>query len=159
MLRFHRFLSLLLVLSGLLRPVSFSSETVETGAFGAPAGLSVAAPSAVLMEKSTGTVLYEKNAHEHFPPASVTKVMTLLLIAEDLESGKIRLTDTVTASRRAASFGGSCVFLEEGEQMSVSDMLKANLCDEYAEFLGEITNYELRITNEGKEEDHVESEN
>ena len=124
MLRIHRFLSLLLVLSGLLRPVSFSSETVETGAFGAPAGLSVAAPSAVLMEKNTGTVLYEKNAHEHFPPASVTKVMTLLLIAEDLESGKIRLTDTVTASRRAASFGGSCVFLEEGEQMSVSDMLK-----------------------------------
>ena len=88
------------------------------------AEVEIPAPSAVLMDAATGTVLYEKNAHEHLPPASVTKVMTLLLITEDLESGKIRLTDTVTASRRAASFGGSCVYLEEGEQMSVSDMLK-----------------------------------
>ena len=126
MIRLHQFFSLLLAVSCLLRPTALSSETVETGAFGAPSGsaLSVGAPSAVLMEKSTGAVLYEKNAHERLPPASVTKVMTMLLIAEDLESGKIRLTDTVTASRRAASFGGSCVFLEEGEQMSVSDMLK-----------------------------------
>ncbi len=126
MLQFHRFFSLLLTLGCLLRPAVLSSESVETGAFGAPSGsaLTVGASSAVLMEKSTGAVLYEKNAHERLPPASVTKVMTLLLIAEDLESGKIRLTDTVTASRRAASFGGSCVFLEEGEQMSVSDMLK-----------------------------------
>lgn len=125
MLHISRFLSLLLVLSALLRPAALSSESVETGSFSPQgAALSVSAPSAVLMEKSTGAVLYEKNAHERRPPASVTKVMTLLLIAEDLESGKISLTDTVTASARAASFGGSCVYLEEGEQMSVSDMLK-----------------------------------
>ena len=71
-------------------------------------------PSAILMEQETGTVLYEKNADERMAPASVTKVMTMLLILEDVESGKLRLEDTVTASQRAASFGGSCVFLEEG---------------------------------------------
>ena len=124
-MRVHRFLSLLLILSSLLRPAALSSEAVETGAFSpSGAGPAVSAPSAVLMEKQTGEVLYEKNAHERLSPASVTKVMTMLLIVEDLESGKIALSDTVTASARAASFGGSCVYLEEGEQMSVSDMLK-----------------------------------
>ncbi|MBR0040179.1 MAG: D-alanyl-D-alanine carboxypeptidase [Oscillospiraceae bacterium] len=86
--------------------------------------LKISAPSAVLLEKATGELLYEKGAHERRAPASVTKVMTLLLIIEDLESGKIALGDTVTASARAASFGGSCVYLEEGEQMSVDEMLK-----------------------------------
>lgn len=97
------------------------------GAYAAPLkdeDIEIAAPSALLMEKSTGEVLYEKNAHERRFPASVTKVMTMLLIVEDIESGKISLEDTVTASARAASFGGSCVYLEQGEQMSVSDMLK-----------------------------------
>ena len=86
--------------------------------------VAIAAPSAVLMEKETGRLVYEKNSHERLFPASVTKVMTMLLIVEDIESGKARLSDTVTASERAASFGGSCVYLEAGEQMSVSDMLK-----------------------------------
>ena len=86
--------------------------------------LAIGAPSAALMEKETGRLIYEKNSHERLFPASVTKVMTMLLIVEDIESGKARLTDTVTASERAASFGGSCVYLEAGEQMSVSDMLK-----------------------------------
>ncbi len=86
--------------------------------------LKIAAPSAVLMEKQTGELLYEKGAHERRPPASVTKMMTLLLIVEDVENGRIALEDTVTASARAASFGGSCVYLEEGEQMSVHEMLK-----------------------------------
>ena len=86
--------------------------------------VAIAAPSAVLMEKETGQLVYEKNSHERLFPASVTKVMTMLLIVEDIESGKARLSDTVTASERAASFGGSCVYLEAGEQMSVSDMLK-----------------------------------
>ena len=84
----------------------------------------IAAPSAILMEKTTGQVLYEKDADRRMPPASVTKVMTLLLIVEAVESGKISLEDRVTASARAASFGGSCVYLEQGEQMSVDDMLK-----------------------------------
>ena len=86
--------------------------------------LKISAPNAVLIEKETGELLYEKGSHERRPPASVTKVMTMLLIVEDIESGKITLSDTVTASARAASFGGSCVYLEEGEQMSVEEMLK-----------------------------------
>ena len=86
--------------------------------------LAIGAPSAALMEKETGRLIYEKNSHERLFPASVTKVMTMLLIVEDIENGKAQLTDTVTASERAASFGGSCVYLEAGEQMSVSDMLK-----------------------------------
>lgn len=85
---------------------------------------SVSAPCAVLMEKATGEVLYEKEAHTRCLPASVTKVMTLLLIAEDIEAGTLSLDDTVTASARAASFGGSCVYLAEGERMSVRDMIK-----------------------------------
>ena len=86
--------------------------------------LKIAAPYAVLMEKETGEILYEKGADERTVPASVTKVMTLLLIVEDIEGGKLSLDDVVTASARAASFGGSCVYLEEGEQMSVDEMLK-----------------------------------
>ena len=84
----------------------------------------VSAPSAVLMEKTTGTVIYEKNSKEHLFPASITKIMTMLLIVEDVEAGKLDLNETVTASRRASTFGGSCVYLEEGEQMSVHEMLK-----------------------------------
>lgn len=76
------------------------------------------------MEKQSGEVIYEKNAHERMAPASVTKVMTMLLIVEAIENGDISLDDTVIASERAASFGGSCVFLEEGEKMSVHEMLK-----------------------------------
>ena len=86
--------------------------------------LKLSAPSAVLMEKETGAVLYEKNAREPGFPASVTKIMTMLLIIEAMESGAITADDIVTASARAASFGGSCVYLEEGEQMSVDEMLK-----------------------------------
>ena len=84
----------------------------------------IAAPSAILMEKSTGTVLYEKNAYEHLSPASVTKVMTMLLVVEALDDGSLHPDDVVTASARAASMGGSQIWLEEGEQMSVSEMLK-----------------------------------
>ena len=87
-------------------------------------GIDISAPSAILMEKVTGEVIYEKNSHERLPPASVTKVMTMLLIVEAVERGDISLDDTVIASERAASFGGSCVFLEEGEKMSVAEMLK-----------------------------------
>ena len=86
--------------------------------------ITISAPSAVLMERETGELLYEKDAHKRLFPASVTKVMTMLLIVEALESGKISPEDTVTASARASSFGGSCVYLEEGEKMSVHEMLK-----------------------------------
>lgn len=86
--------------------------------------IGISAPSAILMEKVTGEIIYDKNSHERLPPASVTKVMTMLLIVEAVERGDISLDDTVIASERAASFGGSCVFLEEGEKMSVAEMLK-----------------------------------
>ncbi len=85
----------------------------------------VTAPSAILMEQSSGQVLYELNADEKLPIASVTKTMTMLLIMEALDFGKIKPEDMVTTSEYAASMGGSQVFLEAGEQMSVNDMLKA----------------------------------
>ena len=93
-----------------------------------PAGaveLEVAGKSAVLMDAATGTVLYEKNAHEKLAPASVTKVMTMLLIMEAIDSGKIQWEDMVTASETAAAKGGSQIYLKVGETMSVSDMVKS----------------------------------
>ena len=93
-----------------------------------PAGavdLQLTAPSAVLMDLATGTVLYETNAHERLAPASVTKVMTLLLIMEAIDSGKISWQDTVTASEAAAAKGGSQVYLKVGETMSVEEMVKS----------------------------------
>ncbi len=80
--------------------------------------------AAVLMEPETGTVLYEKDAHSHRSPASVTKIMTLLLIAEAVDGGVIAMEDAVTASAKAASMGGSQIWLEEGEQMTVEEMIK-----------------------------------
>ena len=91
----------------------------------AAAELDVAAPSAILMERSTGTVLFEKNAHERLAPASVTKVMTLLLVMEALETGRISWDDMVTASDAASAKGGSQVYLEPGEQMTMDEMLKS----------------------------------
>jgi D-alanyl-D-alanine carboxypeptidase (penicillin-binding protein 5/6) len=87
--------------------------------------LNVAGKSALLMDAATGRVLYEKNAHEKLAPASVTKVMTMLLIMEAIDSGKIGWDDTVTASETAAAKGGSQVYLKAGEMMSVTDMLKS----------------------------------
>ncbi|MGN0459436.1 MAG: D-alanyl-D-alanine carboxypeptidase family protein [Ruminococcus sp.] len=87
----------------------------------------ITAPSAILVDGENFNILYEKNSHEQRSVASITKVMTVLLIMEDIESGKISLTDTVTASAHAASMGGSDIWLEEGEQMSLDDMLKATL--------------------------------
>ena len=92
-------------------------------AAGAPPAADAAA--AVLMEKETGTILYEQNAHDKLEPASVTKVMTLLLVMEAVDSGRLSLDEPVTVSARAASMGGSQVYLKEGEQMTVDDMLKA----------------------------------
>ena len=102
----------------MLTAPAYAIETLSDDA------IEISAPSAMLMEKVTGEVIYEKNSHERIPPASVTKVMTLLLIIEAIDRGDISLEDTVIASARAASFGGSCVFLEEGEKMSVHEMLK-----------------------------------
>ncbi len=81
--------------------------------------------SALLMDITTGTVLYEQNPHEKLAPASVTKVMTMLLIMEAIDSGKIGWDDTVTASEAAAAKGGSQIYLKAGETMSVTDMVKS----------------------------------
>ena len=95
-----------------------------------PVGVAAAQPdvagkSALLMDLQTGTVLYEKNAHERLAPASVTKVMTMLLIMEAIDDGRIGWTDTVIASEAAAAKGGSQIYLKVGESMSVTDMVKS----------------------------------
>lgn len=100
-------------------------EAVSTIVQNTPTGITVSAKSAILMDASTGQVLYAANEHERLYPASVTKIMPLLLFMEALDSGKISLTDTVTASPVAASKGGSQIWLKEGEQMTVDELLRA----------------------------------
>ena len=97
---------------------------VETEAPAAAGGPQIAAPSAVLMEASTGQVIFEKDADTKRSPASVTKVMTLILIFDAIESGKIKMTDEVVTSAHAKSMGGSQVFLEEGEVQTVETLIK-----------------------------------
>ena len=92
---------------------------------GSAQALEVSAPSALLMEKETGTVLFAKDEHAKLEPASVTKVMTLLLTMEAIDSGALHYDDVITASAHACSMGGSQIWLKENEQMTVSDMLKA----------------------------------
>ena len=87
----------------------------------------ITAPSAVLMETSSGKILFEKNPHEQRPCASITKVMTMLLVCEAIDNGKLSLDDTITASAHAASMGGSDIWLEDGETMSADDMIKATV--------------------------------
>lgn len=87
----------------------------------------ISAPSAILMEASTGKIIFEKNAHEKRPCASITKVMTLLLVFEAIDSGKLSLDDTISTSEHAASMGGSDIWLEKGETMSADDMIKATV--------------------------------
>ena len=112
----------LLAAAFLILPARAAEQPAAGAAAGAPA---VDAGAAVLMEKETGTILYEQNPHDKLEPASVTKVMTLLLVLEAVDDGRLALDDMVTASARAASMGGSQVYLREGEQMSVDDLLKA----------------------------------
>lgn len=100
-------------------------EDFEAVAVSAQFSASLPAKSAILMEQTTGKILYEMNADEQMPPASVTKIMTLLLTMEALESGKINLTDMVTTSEYANSMGGSQIWLKVGEEMTVDDLLKA----------------------------------
>ncbi len=105
------------------------SLILSLGAFAAPEpeypDLGLTCKSAVLMEASTGKILYAKNAEEALPPASVTKIMTLLLVMEEIDGGRLKYTDNITASAYAASMGGSQIFLKEGETMSAEDMLKS----------------------------------
>lgn len=110
---FAVFLTLILGISSFL-PV-YGEETTM---------LALESKSAILMDAATGTVLYEKNSHEAMPPASVTKIMTLLLIYEAEEAGQFQWEDTVQVSEHAASMGGSQVFLEAGEVQTAADMTK-----------------------------------
>ncbi len=89
-----------------------------------PSNLQLNCSSAILMEAKTGQVIFEQNADESLPPASVTKIMTLLITMEAVESGSLSLDDMLTCSANAASMGGSQVYLEEGEQMTVDELIK-----------------------------------
>ena len=101
------------------------SDTVETSAIGTT--LEIKAKSAVLLEPYTGEILYEQNADEQLPPASITKIMSLLLVMEALDRGNFTLETMVTASEHACSMGGSQIWLEPGETMTVDDLLRATV--------------------------------
>ena len=109
-----RFFAALLCACALIQPAA-----------GAAAAPEVEAGAAVLMERETGTVLYESHSHDKLEPASVTKIMTLLLVMEAIDGGTVRLEDVITVSSSAAAMGGSQVYLKEGEQMTVDELLKA----------------------------------
>ncbi len=114
--RISLLLALTVILAAVFPALTVRGEEVELNC-----------PSAVLMEASTGRALYEKNAHEVRPCASITKVMTLCLTFDAIESGQLSLTDTLSASAHASSMGGSDIWLKEGEQMTVDDLLKATV--------------------------------
>lgn len=111
-----RLLCVLMVFALLIGAITVCAGAVD---------MDIEAKSALLMDAATGTVLYEQNSHEALAPASVTKVMTMLLIMEAIDSGRIGWDDTVTASEEAAAKGGSQIYLKVGETMSVSDMVKS----------------------------------
>ena len=95
-----------------------------TGKMDVSAQVDITSPSAILIEASTGEVIFEKDADTRRSPASITKIMTLLLTFEAIEAGKINLTDQVLVSEHASSMGGSQVFLAEGEKQSLDTMIK-----------------------------------
>jgi len=101
-----------------------NKKTTQSATEGTKANIDIKSQAAVLMEGSTGELIYAKNKDEKLRPASITKIMTLLLIFEAIDSGKIALTDTVTVSEHAASMGGSQVYLEPYETQTVNDMIK-----------------------------------
>lgn len=109
-------LSSVILFSSMFSPLSSTAETNTA--------LNISAPSAVLMEASTGTIIYEKDAKQQLRPASITKIMTLILIFDAIANNQISLEDTVTVSEYAASMGGSQVFLEPGETQTVDTMIK-----------------------------------
>ncbi len=116
-------LSLLLILPA--RAAGEEASSISTSTPSVPALEALDCRAAVLMEASTGTILYEQNPTEAMPPASVTKIMTLLLVMEAIERGELGWEDTVTASAHAASMGGSQIYLKENEVMTVRDLIKS----------------------------------
>ncbi|WP_407671677.1 D-alanyl-D-alanine carboxypeptidase family protein [Paenibacillus guangzhouensis] len=117
----------ILLISSIAAPWSVYAEPAKkpaTEPSAASSELAANAKSAVLMDADTGTVIFEKNSHDRLPPASITKIMTMLLVMEAVDQGKLKLTDKVQTSEYAASMGGSQIFLEQGEEMTVDEMLK-----------------------------------
>lgn len=118
-----RFIALLLSCIVLFWPcVVMNTQAIDMAA---EESMNFDCESAILMEANTGTILYEFNADKALPPASVTKIMTLLLVMEEIEKGNLKYSDLITTSAYAASMGGSQVFLKEGEQMTAEDMIKS----------------------------------
>ena len=148
-----KFISFLLALVFIISQGSLSFANTQD------VKLDIASKSAVLMDASTGKILYEKNCHEKLPPASVTKVMTLLLICEALEDGKIKEDDDVQISENAASMGGSQIFLEPGEIQKVDTLVKSiavasanDSCVAMAEYLGgSVEEFVTLMNNRAKE--------
>ena len=118
-------LSLMLAISLFAGGVKAAPTSKQNVSNETQSALGLTCRSAVLMEASSGEILYSHNPDEALPPASVTKVMTLLLVMEAIDGGRLKYTDTVTASANAASMGGSQIFLKEGETMTVEDLLKS----------------------------------
>ena len=114
-----------LILAILGGTVSISASEMSASVTDTNATIVLNCKSAVLMEAETGKILYEQNADEALPPASVTKIMTLLIVMEAIDSGALKFDDMVSVSANAASMGGSQIFLEEGETMIVEDLLKS----------------------------------
>ena len=116
--------AILLNHTDILKAEAATEQQTQTSDKDSALSSSISAPGAVLMEASTGTVIFEKDSHTKRHPASITKIMTLILIFEALEQGRIHLDDTVTVSEHAASMGGSQVFLEALETQNVETMIK-----------------------------------
>ena len=132
----RKFTALILLISFLICGISInslaSSDLTDNSDEEASGEVTIDAPeinakSALLMDAKTGTVLFSKNASEALPPASVTKVMTLLLVAEAIDRGEIKLSDNVIVSENASSMGGSQIFLKEGEKFTVEELLKSTI--------------------------------
>lgn len=121
--RIYRIAAAVMLIAVLAQNTAFAEETAGNTTINSTA-VSLASPSAILMEASTGTVLFEKNPDEMRSPASITKIMTLILTFEALEKGRIRLEDEVLTSAYAKSMGGSQVFLDEGEVQTVDTLIK-----------------------------------
>lgn len=147
------FLCLLISLSGTIYCFAEEKENNTTAPF------EDFSKSSILMCADTGDIIYENNAYEHLSPASVTKVMSMLLILEALESGKISLSDEVVTSKNAVAMGGSQIWLEEGEKMTVDELLKAvavasanDACTALAEYIAGSTTSFVSMMNERAKE-------
>ncbi|WP_127594182.1 D-alanyl-D-alanine carboxypeptidase family protein [Paenibacillus lautus] len=117
------FLVLCVALSSAAVP-SYAEDNSKPGEGSSQEELAPGARSAILLDADTGTIIYEKNSHDKLPPASITKIMTMLLTMEAIDEGQLQWTDKVRTSEYAASMGGSQIFLEPGEEMTVDEMLK-----------------------------------